>query len=445
MRKMHVGIILSGALVGVLGAVTMTRLKSADAGPPQTHFVGADGASVVLPDEPTPLPLEPEPVHGHPANLAQVPNETPAILLQPEPMSAVQVTVGHRSADEVAPPQHTCPTMAEDIQKYKNAGMTEDVAIPPATAVVPEPEPADVAMQPEKVENVVPEATPTAVVEDVVAVPEMLPLPTLLEEVVVEQVVTGPEEMPMPTLVEAVVPPAPENIPAPEPTPVATEVPAPAAAPEPAPPSAPLAQVKPSPLPLPQLVMAVAHKRGARGDQLPVSGTFTCTLDETELNLTGAARDQLDKPRVLFVALAPDKRCLWLYTSAGVERLADQLDRVSGGDELARCTRRMCFSRLQRIQVSSDGTYPLPVDLIDVACLKGNVLLIGVRDHYELWDERQWQQYIGQEEPAEHKEPTAPSGGGVTPSDFWGEWNGRSSAPTQSLAPSMSANRRHDR
>lgn len=402
MRKMHVGIILSGALVGVLGAVTMTRLKSADAGPPQTHFVGADGASVVLPDEPTPLPLEPEPepVHGHPANLAQVQNETPAILLQPEPMSAVEVTVGHRSADEVVPPQQTDSTMPDDLEKYKNIGMT-DIETSPGSSIVPVPEPADVAMQPE---SVVPEAAPAAVVEDVVAVPEMLPMPTLLEEVVVEQVVTGPEEMPMPTLVEAVAPPAPEAIPAPEPTPVATEMPAPVAAPEPAPPSAPLAQVKPFPLPLPRLVMAVAHKRGARGDQLPVSGTFQCTLDETELNLTGAARDQLDKPRVLFVALAPDKRCLWLYTSAGVERLADQLDRISGGDELARCTRRMCFSRLQRIQVSSDGTYPLPVDLIEVACLKGNVLLIGVRDHYELWDERQWQQYIGQEEPAEHKE-----------------------------------------
>jgi hypothetical protein len=91
---------------------------------------------------------------------------------------------------------------------------------------------------------------------------------------------------------------------------------------------------------------------------------------------------------------------LWVYTAAGVDRLAEQLERSASSDELTRCNRRKCFSRLQCVH-ETNGSFTLPADLVEAAALKTDLLLIGVRDHFELWDAHQWQQYIGQEEPAE--------------------------------------------
>jgi MraZ protein len=178
---------------------------------------------------------------------------------------------------------------------------------------------------------------------------------------------------------------------------------------------APKAVVRPAPLPLPALVMAAARKHASHVEPLPFTGTYDCTLEnQGELNLSASARTELERPRVLFVALAPDKKCLWVYTAAGIDRLSEQLDKASGNDEMARCTRRKCFSRIHRVHATTDGNFLIPVDLVEIACLKGNVLLIGVRDHFELWDAHQWQQYIGQEEPAEQTE-TNQSQGASTP------------------------------
>jgi MraZ protein len=184
--------------------------------------------------------------------------------------------------------------------------------------------------------------------------------------------------------------------------------------------AAPAAVLRPAPLPLPPLVMSAGRKHASHGDQVPATGTYECSLEkQSELKLSAAARTELDRPRVLFVALAPDKKCLWVYTPVGVEHLAEQLEHSSGSDEVARCTRRKCFSRLQCVHATADGTFPLPAELVEVACLKGNVLMIGVRDHFELWDAHQWQQYIGQEEPAEppasEAAPTAHPGYGLAP------------------------------
>jgi MraZ protein len=171
----------------------------------------------------------------------------------------------------------------------------------------------------------------------------------------------------------------------------------PQAAPVAAPPEAP---IKPhaarQPLPLPETVLSAPKKTESAAELLPATGTFTCTLNQqVELTLPTAAHEQLDKPRVLFVALAPDKKCLWLYTKSGVEALADRLDHLGADDEAARCTQRMCYSRLHRVQPNAAGAFLLPVELVEIACLKNNVILIGVRDHFELWDAEAWEQYIG--------------------------------------------------
>jgi MraZ protein len=421
---MHVGIVLAGALVGVVGAVVVHRLKHVDA-PEPTEFVSADGSVVELPAEPMPLPAEGD----QPTPVSET---TDPVLLDPVPMSGIEVTVAHRTAEPVPEEKDAAPCQA-----------------PVEADVIPTPpaSPEELPM-PMLVESPAEEMPPTAVVSaPPSAVPE--PVPAVPET-----------SSPPPSDVEI---PKKDNEPCPAtPPPVAAVPPAGSTLVDEAKQAeangnikkaielytriyrqnidtnhdlamealnrahslqnasstssaeAPKAAVHQSPLPLPALVMAAAHKHASHVEPLPFTGTYDCTLEnQGELNLSASARTELDRPRVLFVALAPDKKCLWVYTAAGIDRLSEQLDKASGNDEMARCTRRKCFSRIHRVHATTDGNFLIPVDLVEIACLTGNVLLIGVRDHFELWDAHQWQQYIGQEEPAEQTDTN--SQGGITP------------------------------
>jgi division/cell wall cluster transcriptional repressor MraZ len=393
MRRTHVGIILAGALVGVLAALITARLKHQPA-PEPTEFVSADGREVIeLPGEPTPLPSEPEPVTdtGNP------------VLLEPVPMTGIEVTVGHRSAEPAPEGDDTQTTEAEHSPcTIPGPGVPEELPMPAPVETKAEdasgapPATHDAPASTEALSSVVPEPVPApeeAPAPGVAVAPAQAPAPPQSSPCG-QAPASSCEQEPVSSEASTVVDQAKP----------ADASPAPATAAVPAA-VAPVPMVRPGPLPLPALVMAAARKHASHADQVPATGTYECNLEkQAELKLSPGARAELDRPRVLFVALAPDKKCLWVYTTTGIEHLADQLDHNSGGTAVAHCTRRKCFSRLQPVHATTDGTFVLPVELVDVACLKGNVLLIGVRDHFELWDAHQWQQYIGQEEPAEQPE-----------------------------------------
>jgi len=440
MRRTHIGIILAGALVGVLAALITARLRHQPA-PEPTEFVSADGQAVVeLPGEPTPLPCEPEPVAdtGNP------------VLLEPVPMTGIEVTVAHRSAEPApevdgapaeeaaAPEALPMPALVEAAVEEASVGTPVTNAVPSA---VPEPVPAPeetpapgVAVAPAQAAGCQAPAPPEEAPAPGVAVAPppaagcQAPAPPhtyqvqskdgeMMYRIAELQLGNGNRWMeirdlnpswrpdqPVPAGTVLLLPSSEEGGPGSAGTPPSGEQEA-ACASQAVPAATPAAVMRPAPLPLPALVMAAARKRTSHADQVPATGTYECNLEkQAELKLSPSARAELDRPRVLFVALAPDKKCLWVYTMPGIEHLAEQLDHTSGCTEVTHCTRRKCFSRLQPVHATADGTFLLPVELVDMACLKGNVLLIGVRDHFELWDAHQWQQYIGQEEPAEQPE-----------------------------------------
>ncbi|MBY0523020.1 MAG: hypothetical protein K2R98_06460 [Gemmataceae bacterium] len=258
-------------------------------------------------------------------------------------------------------------------------------AAPPSPELMPMPTPVEPEMAP----------MPTPVAEEGHYLDErpqyfpptpQFPLSRELATMEPQAVPAPTSDVPQPVFVPQPVPPV-------EPIPVA---PAQTYQAPPMPPAAPCA--KRTPLPLPELEALAPKRRAAKVEIVPVSGSYPCTLEKGALMIPRAAGEQMDKapPRVLFVALAPDQKCLWIYSSTGIDRLAEQLDRTANSEDKARCNRRMCFSRLQRVAANADGSFPLPVDLMEVGCMKDNVILIGVRDHFELWDAEQWQKYTGQ-------------------------------------------------
>jgi DNA-binding transcriptional regulator/RsmH inhibitor MraZ len=159
------------------------------------------------------------------------------------------------------------------------------------------------------------------------------------------------------------------------------------------PPSEPPAPAEPRPLPLP------GPARLPRFDALPFTGTYSVHLagDQKALALPQAVRDQLeDGPRMLFLRGDPDG-CLWIGTTAGLERLAGALDPRDSA------RRRLFFAQTERCRLTADGQLLLPENLarLEPAIARSGVaVLIGAGDHFELWEASRWRQFLG-EKPAD--------------------------------------------
>jgi MraZ protein len=127
-----------------------------------------------------------------------------------------------------------------------------------------------------------------------------------------------------------------------------------------------------------------------------LTGTHTRTLDDKKrLALPKRVREQLRAPKTLFVTPGPDQ-CLWVYSEAGLEKLAEKLDQRPATDAEARVFRRLYFAQIESVDVDRTGRILLPDRLLQFAGLGHEIVLIGVRDHLEIWDGGRWQQYLSQ-------------------------------------------------
>ena len=130
-----------------------------------------------------------------------------------------------------------------------------------------------------------------------------------------------------------------------------------------------------------------------------LTGTYSRTLDEKKrVALPKRVRELLEEPATLFVTPGPDQS-LWIYTQAGLEQLSAKLDQSPATDAEARVFRRLYFAQTETVDVDRTGRILVPDRLIQFAGLSREVVLIGVRDHLELWDAARWQQYLAQHAP----------------------------------------------
>ena len=127
-----------------------------------------------------------------------------------------------------------------------------------------------------------------------------------------------------------------------------------------------------------------------------LTGTYPRTLDDKKrLTLPKKLRDSLGNPVSLFITPGPDQS-LWLYTEADLERLAAKLDQPPATDAEARIFRRLYFAQTESVELDRTGRILVPDRLMQFAVLQQEVVLLGVRDHLELWDAVRWQAYLNQ-------------------------------------------------
>lgn len=125
-----------------------------------------------------------------------------------------------------------------------------------------------------------------------------------------------------------------------------------------------------------------------------LTGTHPRTFDDkNRLALPKRVRELLGDPAALFVTPGPDQT-LWLYTEAELEKLAGRLDTAPATGAEARLFRRLYFAQTEQVDVDKSGRILVPERLGKFAGLHKDVVLIGVRDHLELWDAGRWQTYV---------------------------------------------------
>jgi MraZ protein len=126
---------------------------------------------------------------------------------------------------------------------------------------------------------------------------------------------------------------------------------------------------------------------------MALTGTYPCNIDDKRgITLPRAVRDQFGDAEVVLVSPGPDQ-CLWLTDPAHQERLAERLEHSPAREVDVRVFKRLYYAQTEKTPVGADGRVAVSDRLTAFAGLSQEVVLVGIDDHFEIWDAARWKQY----------------------------------------------------
>lgn len=125
---------------------------------------------------------------------------------------------------------------------------------------------------------------------------------------------------------------------------------------------------------------------------MPLTGTFERVLDDKQrLALPKPLRDELTSGDQQLLYAAPgNDRCVALYSQPAFQELADRLTQLSAARSDVRNYLRLFYSQAEAVESDKQGRIRLPARLIQFAELETQLVLVGVRDHAEIWPKTRW-------------------------------------------------------
>jgi MraZ protein len=119
--------------------------------------------------------------------------------------------------------------------------------------------------------------------------------------------------------------------------------------------------------------------------------------DKGRIAVPSKFRAQLDSGAVVSRWL---DNCLAIHTMAGWQALADKVATLPIADESARLFQRFIFAGAVELALDGQGRVLVPTYLRDTAGLGGEAVVVGSRDHAEIWAPARWDDYRrGLEDP----------------------------------------------
>lgn len=127
-----------------------------------------------------------------------------------------------------------------------------------------------------------------------------------------------------------------------------------------------------------------------------LTGTFSRSIDQkSRVAIPKRLRETLACAQggILYVAPSTD-RSLAIYTEESFGQLAERLKRSSPTEQQVRAFTRLFFAGAQQVELDAQGRIRIPGELVQLAALEKDVILLGVQDHVEVWSSERWQAYL---------------------------------------------------
>lgn len=130
-------------------------------------------------------------------------------------------------------------------------------------------------------------------------------------------------------------------------------------------------------------------------------GSYRRTLDDKmRVAIPKPLRDAIGFPDKNELYLTPgNDGSLAIYTVERLKHLGETLTQKSPVAEELRAFTRLFYAQAQVAEIDSQGRLRIPGELAKLANLKNEIVLLGVRDHIEIWSETAWQQFLEETQP----------------------------------------------
>ncbi len=120
-------------------------------------------------------------------------------------------------------------------------------------------------------------------------------------------------------------------------------------------------------------------------------GEYKHTLDpKKRLSLPSKWRQELGKTLIVTRGL---DNCLFVYPQQEWAKITEKIGQLPLGSADTRSFNRFFLSGAVEVEVDSVGRILIPDFLKEFAKLDAKVVLAGIHDRVEIWDEKRWMEY----------------------------------------------------
>lgn len=122
-------------------------------------------------------------------------------------------------------------------------------------------------------------------------------------------------------------------------------------------------------------------------------GEYTYSLDEKKrLGVPVKFRSLLGKKAIITRGI---DQCLFIFSAKEWQSLADKISKLPLSQSDARGFSRLMLGGAMEVSIDSMGRILIPDYLKKYASLNKKVILVGVLNRIEVWDENVWEKYKG--------------------------------------------------
>lgn len=137
---------------------------------------------------------------------------------------------------------------------------------------------------------------------------------------------------------------------------------------------------------------------GARSPAMLLTGNYRRSLDDKHrVAIPKQLRDAIEGER-LFVTPGTD-RALVVYPQLVLEQVGAALEKLSPAAPEARSFARLFYSQAQPAEIDRQGRLRFTPELVGFAGLTSEVVVVGVRDCFEIWDASHWDAFLNASQP----------------------------------------------